>query len=72
MENLDSYSYSYCDPTWTEVSLSRFVRTIRKHVPNISESMIISILDRYSVDFRVFDFEMSDWIKYFQDKGYEN
>lgn len=66
----DIYSFDFVLNIWTEISMKRFVRTIQKYVPDISEDEILKIFYRDSVDCRCFDFELADWIKYFKDKEY--
>ena len=71
---MESFDYSYDDVVniWTEVTSRRFIRTIKKHVPDITDDEILRIFYRDSVDGKCFDFELPDWIKYFQAKEYEN
>lgn len=64
---------AYCKekeyPKWVEVSEKHVVRSILRACPKLTENIVVHVLRRDG-DGHYFDFEVSDWVKYFKLKYY--
>lgn len=65
------YDRDYIDPKWVEVSEDYVVRRILRACPKLTENIVVRVLRRDG-DGHYFDFEVSDWVKYFKLKYYLN
>lgn len=65
----DYYYSGYIGKDWTEVSENYVIRRVLRACPDLSEKFVAYVL-RHDGDGHYFDFEVSDWVKYFNQKFY--
>lgn len=65
----DYYYSGYIGSDWTEVSENHVIRNVLRVCPDLSAKFVAHVLRRDG-DGHYFDFEVSDWVKYFKQKYY--